>query len=233
MRLELAERPRRTLAKWAAAPYVLPFIVFMAFLAVQRFNPAPPVWDSGIRILVLGAVLVIFSRRQIDLGMSRPFWTVVVGIGVFALWITPDLLFPSYRNFWLFNNGLVGSAQTSLSEASRHDPLLLTLRFVRAVALVPILEELFWRGFLMRWLINPKFEEVPLGAWTPIAFWFTALLFASEHGPYWDVGLLAGVVYNWWIVRTRRLGDLIWAHAITNACLSAYVIITHRWEYWL
>src|SRR5215831_15681796 len=110
----------------------------MLFLAVQRFNPAPPVWDSAIRIVVLSAVLVIFSRRQIDLGMSRPFWTVVVGVSVFALWITPDLLFPGYRNFWLFNNGLVGSAQTSLTDASRHDTLQLTLRFVRAAALVPI-----------------------------------------------------------------------------------------------
>src|SRR5689334_14977735 len=110
-------------AKWAAAPYVLPFLVFILFLAVQRFNPAPPVWDFTIRIVALSAVLAIFSHRQIDLGMSRPFWTVVVGVGVFALWIAPDLLFPGYRNFWLFNNGLVGSAQTSLTEAARRDPL--------------------------------------------------------------------------------------------------------------
>ena len=60
-----------------------------------------------------------------------------------------------------------------------------------------------------------------------------ALLFAAEHGPYWDVGLAAGIIYNYWMVRTRSLGDLIWAHAITNAALCAYVLYTHKWEFWL
>jgi membrane protease YdiL (CAAX protease family) len=59
------------------------------------------------------------------------------------------------------------------------------------------------------------------------------VLFASEHGAYWDVGLAAGVAYNWWMVRTRSLGDLILAHAVTNLCLSVYVIAAGKWEYWL
>ena len=60
----------------------------------------------------------------------------------------------------------------------------------------------------------------------------TALLFASEHGAMWDVGLAAGLLYNFWMRRTRSLGDLILAHAVTNACLSAYVLSRGRWEYW-
>jgi CAAX prenyl protease-like protein len=94
-------------------------------------------------------------------------------------------------------------------------------------------EELFWRGWLMRWLIAADFRSVPLGAYTAQAFWVVAVLFASEHGAYWDVGLLAGIAYNWWMLRTRSLGDLILAHAVTNACLSAYVIVARKWEYWL
>jgi len=58
-------------------------------------------------------------------------------------------------------------------------------------------------------------------------------IFALEHGPYWDVGLAAGALYNWWMLRTRSLGDLMISHAATNACLSAYVIWSGRWEYWL
>ncbi len=97
---------------------------------------------------------------------------------------------------------------------------------------VPMLEELFWRGWLMRWLISPKFETVPLGAYQAGSFWITAALFASEHGPYWDVGLVAGIAYNWWMIRTRSLADCILAHAVTNGCLCWYVVVTHRWEYW-
>jgi hypothetical protein len=46
------------------------------------------------------------------------------------------------------------------------------------------------------------------------------------------VGLAAGILYNWWMVRTKSLGDLILAHGVTNAVLSAYVVLAGRWEYW-
>jgi CAAX prenyl protease-like protein len=96
-----------------------------------------------------------------------------------------------------------------------------------------VIEEMFWRGWLMRWLISPRFEAVPLGAYAPVSFWLTAVLFASEHGPYWDVGLATGVIYNWWMLRTRSLADCILAHAVTNACLCGYIVATHHWEYWM
>jgi CAAX prenyl protease-like protein len=76
------------------------------------------------------------------------------------------------------------------------------------------------------------FRKVPLGQFTTASFLLTALLFASEHGAMWDVGLAAGVLYNFWMRRTRSLGDLILAHAVTNACLSVYVLARGRWEYW-
>ncbi len=101
------------------------------------------------------------------------------------------------------------------------------------MAVVPVIEELFWRGWLMRWLINPHFEKVPMGTYTPAAFWIVAVLFASEHGPYWEVGLIAGVIFNWWMVRTKSLADCILAHAVTNAILAAYVVATGEWQYWL
>jgi hypothetical protein len=58
-------------------------------------------------------------------------------------------------------------------------------------------------------------------------------LFASEHGSYWEVGLAAGIVYNWWMLRTRSLADCMLAHAVTNGALSAFVIATGAWRYWL
>ena len=68
----------------------------------------------------------------------------------------------------------------------------------------------------MRWLINPDFLKVPLGAYQAGAFWIVAVMFAAEHGPYWEVGLLAGIIYNWWMLRTRNVMDCIIAHAVTN-----------------
>jgi CAAX prenyl protease-like protein len=85
----------------------------------------------------------------------------------------------------------------------------------------------------MRYLIRADFESVPLGRYTPLSFWVVALLFASEHGPYWEVGLVAGVAYNWWLVRTRNLADCMLAHAVTNALLAGYVLVFGQWQYWL
>jgi uncharacterized protein len=165
--------------------------------------------------------------------VCRPVATALAGVLIFALWIAPDLLFPGYRQSPLFHNAVVGFARSSLVGAARHDPAVLVLRTLRAAVVVPIAEELFWRGWLMRWMIHPDFRRVPLGAYQATAFWVVALLFASEHGPYWDVGLVAGILLNFWMVRTKSLGDVILAHAIANLCLSGYVILAGKWEYWL
>lgn len=216
----------------AAYPYVLPFAAFMAMLAVRssltlgRFEY--PLWT-----IILSAILIFYSRPVIDLRVSRLAATVLVGIAVFVLWIGPDLLWPGYRSHWLFENFLTGKAASSIHESLRSDPVVLAFRFVRAAIIVPVVEELFWRAWLMRWLIKPQFLQVPLGSYTAQSFWICAVLFASEHGSYWAVGLLAGVVYNWWMIRTRSLGDCILAHAVTNGCLSAYVLATGKWEYWM
>ena len=159
--------------------------------------------------------------------------SIGIGIAVFLIWIAPDLLF-GYRHFWLFENSLFGKAASSLDPALRHDYFFLTIRILSSMALVPILEELFWRGWLMRWLINGQdFLKVPLGTYQAGAFWIVAILFASEHGVYWEVGLLAGIIYNWWLIRTKNLADCILAHAVTNGILAAYVLSSGRWQYWL
>jgi hypothetical protein len=142
-------------------------------------------------------------------------------------------LIPGYRQHWLFQNAILGRSGGSVPEEVLTNPMVLWTRILRAVVLVPIIEELFWRAWLMRWLISPRFEQIKLGAYAPLSFWATAILFASEHGPYWDVGLITGIIYNWWMVRTRSLGDCILVHAVTNACLCGYVVATKHWEYWL
>lgn len=212
--------------------YVLPFALFLAFLALQQYSFLPNSIEFPLRVAVLGAVLLFYSRPVIDLRVALPLQSILVGIAVFVLWILPDTLMPHYRESVLFQNAIIGKLGSSLPPDDRYNPVVLVFRFLRAAVIVPIVEELFWRAWLMRWVINPRFQSVPLGTYAPTAFWITALLFASEHGPYWDVGLLAGIIYNAWMIRTKRLGDCVLAHAVTNTCLSVYTIVTQRWEYW-
>jgi CAAX prenyl protease-like protein len=216
-----------------AASYIAPFALLIAFLILHAIYPLPDLAEQALVVAVSILVLALVSRPVLDFRVRRWAATLLVGAAVFLLWIAPDLLFPGYRHSAWFENPVMGSARSSLDGGVLHQPAVLGLRLIRAVVIVPIAEELFWRGWLMRWLIDPDFRTVPLGASTAASFWIVALLFAAEHGPYWDVGLLAGVAYNQWITRTKSLGDLVLAHAMTNACLSVYVIAAGKWEYWM
>jgi CAAX prenyl protease-like protein len=215
----------------SAIPYVGPMAAFMAMLWLgPRLGLGE--WEFPFRVVVLSAILWLCSRHVITLRASYWLASTAVGVVVFAIWVAPDLLIPGWRSHWLFQNSITGSVATSIDTTLLTSPMVLIFRTIRAVILVPIIEELFWRGWLMRWLIKPEFEKVPLGTYSAQAFWITVALFAAEHGSYWEVGALAGIAYNWWMVRTRSLGDCILAHAVTNAVLSAYVLMTGNWQYW-
>ncbi|MCX7605590.1 MAG: CAAX prenyl protease-related protein [Bryobacteraceae bacterium] len=216
-----------------AVPYAAPFLYFLLCLAVLPKLGLPPRAELSLWLVSGFAVVFWLSRSVLDFRLRAPLASLAAGAAVFVLWIAPDLLVPGWRSHWMFSNALLGRPESSLSAAALSDPVALALRVARAVLLVPVVEELFWRGWLMRWLEREDFRQVPLGSYHARAFWITAALFALEHGSYWDVGFLAGAAYNAWMVRTKSLADLMLAHAVTNGCLSAYVLWSGRFEYWL
>jgi CAAX prenyl protease-like protein len=208
--------------------YILPFAVFIALLAIGELVHIP----QAARFITVLATLAIFSRGLLPLRPSRFFASALLGVGVFFIWVAPDLLIPGYRNFFLFSNSIIGLKTTTLP-ADQISPVFLVFRVLGSVITIPIIEELFWRGWMMRWIVAKDFTRIPIGTYDAEAFWMVAILFASEHGPYWDVGLVTGVIYNWWAIRTRNLTDCLIAHAVTNASLAIYVIGWGQWQYWL
>ena len=216
----------------ATIAYTSPFLAFVVLLGMGRAFGWPLQFVYPVQFLIVTALLLRVSRPFVSLRPSRPWASIAIGILVFVVWVAPDMLF-GYRHYWLFDNFLTGSAVSSLAPDLQRNWPFLVLRTLTSMALVPILEELFWRGWLMRWLIDTDFQKVPPGTYTPQAFWLVAVLFASEHGPYWEVGLVAGIVYNWWMVRSRSLADCIVAHAVTNGLLAVYVVSGGHWQYWL
>ncbi len=215
-----------------AVPYVAPFALFMVFLAIRSFFPVNPAWEYPVRVVVVSAAVLYFSRHLLNLRIANLTGSVLMGALVFLIWIAPELIWPGYRGHWLFQNPVLIAAASSVPPAAHSSPAFLFFRILGAVVLVPIIEELFWRGWLMRYLIKEDFGSVPLGAYAARSFWITAILFASEHGPYWEVGLAAGILYNLWMVRTKSLTDCILAHTVTNGCLALYVVAFQQWQYW-
>jgi CAAX prenyl protease-like protein len=216
----------------ATLAYIAPFVVFVAFMAMQAAIHPPAHWYYPAQFLAVLLTIGVVSRRVLRFRAAFPLASIGIGMAVFLIWIGPDILW-AYRHHWLFENLITGVPASSIAPALKRNVIFVLLRVATSVALVPILEELFWRGWLMRWLIGKDFLKVPLGTYAPTAFWITAVLFASEHGPYWEVGLAAGIVYNWWITRTRNLADCMLAHAVTNGLLSVYVLTMDQWQYWL
>ncbi len=217
-------------SRFPAVPYVLPFAVFIALLALQSVVPIP----ASLRLAISLAAILAVSRPVLPGGPSQPVLSVLLGLAVFVIWVGPDILVPTWHHFLLFDNAIFGHVSGSTPSALKNDLVFIVFRVGISVIAVPILEELFWRGWLMRWLIDGHdFRRVALGTYAPAALWVVAVLFAVEHGPFWDVGLITGLIYNWWMVRTRNLWDCILMHAVTNGALAAYVVIGHHWEYWL
>jgi CAAX prenyl protease-like protein len=211
--------------------YVGPFVTLLLLIAIPKF-PAYVYWEWPLQVLLVSLVCFLTWPAGVSLRPNRSLPSAAIGALVFCLWIAPELINPNYRRSLLFSNAIVGHVGSSLQPQALKSASLLFWRTVRAATVVPVAEELFWRAWLMRWLANHDFQRVPLGTYVPIAFWLTAILFGAEHGPYWDVGLLTGVLYNLWMIRSKSLGDCVLMHGVTNLLLSLYVIVFRQWQYW-
>jgi CAAX prenyl protease-like protein len=108
----------------------------------------------------------------------------------------------------------------------------IAIRLLGSSIVVPVMEELFWRSFLLRYLVNPDFRQVPLGTFTASALAISVALFGVEHNQ-WFAGMVAGLLYTLLLYRTKSLFSCIVAHTVTNFLLGVYVLTTQQWQYWL
>ncbi len=214
-------------ARHPAAVYVAPFVTYLVFLMVEQAGVASVFVLYPIKTLAVSAVLVWGWRRMHDDLRERRglLFGALVGILALGIWIGPELLKITGTDF------TVGGFNPTLLDAPR-STLAIIFRIAGAVLVVPIMEELFWRGWMIRWLVKPDFRSVPLGTFTWESFGVTVLMFGIEHNTLWHVGMITGVLYNWILYRTRSLWACIVAHAVTNLLLAIYILVTGKWGYW-
>ena len=108
-------------------------------------------------------------------------------------------------------------------------------RFLRMVVVVAIVEEIFWRGFLMRYLINPDgdYWKVPFGTPSVLSFVVVTGLVTAIHMPEDRLAaFIWGSLVFFLAVRSKSLFACIWMHAVANLALGIYVMATGRWGYW-
>ena len=111
-------------------------------------------------------------------------------------------------------------------------PVLRSLeRWVGAALLVPVMEELFWRSFLMRWIENATFEAVDPRRVGVKAIVLSTFVFMLAH-TLWLAAIIAGLAYAWLYRRTGKLWVAVIAHAVTNGVLGVWVVRTGNWAFW-
>ena len=219
----------------AAQARIVPFAAFMVLLVLRGAVPADgawgvdPRWIYGVTVLVVGGLLAWYWREYGELVMqnwpslSELTLAVAVGLGVFALWIHLDAP-------WM-TLGTPSASFLPIDPAGRLIWPLVVVRWIGAALIVPVMEELFWRSFLMRWVQSPQFESVPPRRVGPKAIVLSTFVFMLAH-TLWLAAIIAGLAYALLYVRTGKLWVSVLAHAVTNGALGVWVAMTGNWSFW-
>lgn len=236
--------------------YVLPFGVFLAFLGLgSLFGPFknspnlllahPEHWIFPLQSVVC-AGLLLFFWKEYSFAPLRPWFVgAIVGLIGLAVWLAPAFLFAAHpwaiseSPSWFSLQFLFGKYPRveGFNPQVFQDSFLYNLtvisRFARLAIIVPLVEELFWRGFLMRYLIKEDFTSVAFGAFTRFSFFGVALLFMLEHQPGdYLAALIYALLINTVAVKTRSLFACVVCHAVTNLGLGIYIMRTGQWGFW-
>ena len=210
-------------------PYVAPFALFLCITSLATYFPAHRDIIYITKTIVVGVLLWFWRShyvRDVELSFSVSDYLIafLAGLLVLVLWIVPDSFLPKIGTPVGLNPYSFGWPQSAVIG-------LIAIRLAGAALVVPVMEELFWRSFIMRYAINPDFRSVPLGTFSVFSFSAVALLFGMEHFRIVQ-GILAGVIYGLLVIKQKTLKGCVLAHATTNLGLGFYVLFTENWLYW-
>ena len=226
-------QPKSDMRKLVA--FTLPMAVFITLLgltsagnrpeAVSWFS-YPAYWIYPVQTVVCGALVLWFWRDYEFRAPRRVWFAVGIGVVVFAVWIAP-------QQFLGVAPRTVGFDPEVFAKGSTLYWLTVLLRFLRLVVVVPLVEEIFWRGFLLRYLISEKFTTVTIGTFSWVSFLVVTIAFGFTHSRAdWIAAFLCGALYNLVAYRTRSLASCVVTHALTNLLLGVWIMQTRQWGFW-
>jgi CAAX prenyl protease-like protein len=203
-----------------------------------EYRQYPVVYTVKIALTIAAMIFVWPGYRSFPFRIS--WLAVVVGVTGVVLWVAicqmhieRQLLSPlGLEKFLGLGDRPAFNPLAELAETPGWAYTFLGIRFVGLALVVPVIEEFFLRGFVMRWAVNDEWWNVPFGQATPLAVVLgTAVPMLMHPGE-----LLAAFVWfsfvTWLMIRTRNIWDCVAAHAITNLLLGIYVVTQHQWQLW-
>ena len=197
---------------WTAA-CILPFAAFMlAGLAVSALAPEPEL-AYWVKILAALVALAVFRRGYRNVGLRPDGVAVGAGIAVGLAWIA--------------TRPAVGAADLALGAALAQlgglaFALFATARVLGTVLVVPLVEELFFRGYILA-----RLDRGGLAA-RLLAIVVSSALFGLLH-QRWLAGAVAGVVFALLMLRRGRMADAVVAHVAANLVVAGWAIAARDW----
>ncbi len=217
------------------AAFTLPMVVFLVLLALggalRKIGGAfwlasPEYWIYPAQTILCGALLLWFWGEYEFHFPRRIVFTAALALLAFSFWIAP-------QDFLGFPPRLVGFNPEVFSGEPAEYWATIVFRFLRLVVIVPLVEEIFWRGFLLRYFVSEKFQAVQFGTFSWFSFAAVTVAFGFAHTKAdWIVAFVAGALFNCVAYRTKSLASCVLAHAITNLLLGLWIMKTGQWGFW-
>ena len=207
----------------------------------------PEYWMLGLEV-ILGTGSLAFFWKHYELQWSRWVWfgAVMGAVGI-GFWILPTQIYdwmrlegeaPFVLHYLGVQARLDGFDASLFEQGSGAWWVAVITRFWRAVVLVAFAEEVFWRGFLMRYLLDMdgpegRFWKVPFGKPSWMTFGVVTFLFMMAHAP---VDYLGAIIYGsltyWVTIRTRSLLAVVVMHAVANLLMGIYALQFGKYGLW-
>jgi exosortase E/protease (VPEID-CTERM system) len=203
--------------------YLAPFLAITATAMLTGAVSAGFDWLYPTRLVAAAAVLWTFRKTYRTLNWTWSWWPVAIGCAAFVIWLALVPASSTINAAW---------PQALQSAPWYWAAAWLVCRTVGYVMAAPLAEELAFRGFLTRWLVQADFDRLPLGMFTWASFVISSVLFGLFHGALWLPGTLAGMLFALALYRRGAFGDAVQAHATTNGLLALYAFATGHWWVW-
>ncbi|MEO8004860.1 MAG: exosortase E/protease, VPEID-CTERM system [Betaproteobacteria bacterium] len=199
------------------APYLMPLV---ATLAVAMISTAfSKNFDAYYGLRVAAGILILYhyraTWRKFEFLVTSP--PVLLGVGVAIL--------------WLLTAGEPKPLPADLQSPTLSSICWWTTRAIGSAVIVPICEELAFRGFLLRRLQAKAFEAVDYTRVSFVPIIVSSVAFGMLHGDRWVAATLAGVAYALLVRRSGRLFDSMIAHGVTNGMIVAYSLYFQDWQH--
>ncbi len=235
--------------------YLVPFFVYMLAGSLEPtpespggssiglaipYSYYPSVYAAKIALTIVAMAFVFPGYRQFPLKVGGlaifigivggPLWIGICHFDVEHLYLQP--LFERVGLGDIIGAGTRAAFNPFEQMSNRPEAawVFLAVRFLGLVAIVPVIEEFFLRGFVMRFFMDREWWKAPFGKADRLAVVLGTAVPMLMH----PAELLAALVWfsmiTWLMLRTKNIWDCVVAHALTNLILGVYVVTTGTWR---